>query len=754
MKSRTRKLLAYPAISMLALASAPVLAQSAGAEAQAGESDDDARSSGNNIIVTAQKREQGLQDVPISMEVVGGETLEDFGINDFAAMAAYVPNVSVETTAGNDVIYIRGFGSPPANFSFDQAVSLYVDGIYAGRSRQAQAPFFDIERVEVLRGPQGALFGKNTAAGAISIVSATPGNEFEASVTGSYDFEYNGYELSGFVSVPVSDTFGLRVAGRIVDNEGYIENLATGERNPQTEQQLIRATAQWEPSANFDFTARVEYGNQSIRGGVSVSDTVTRRPNLDQERFLEESALGQEGIEGETLIVSGTANIALGEYTLTSITGYSWYESNIVNGFDQRVPGPGGVIVPNSVYNSFPEEFDQWSQEVRLLSPVGRPVEFIVGAYYDQSDYTLDQFGGFDIDNAALTYFGLLHTIFNQETESYSVFGQATWNATDALRFIGSLRYTHTKKVGDFDGEVVYGPFALRPITQASGRRTENNVDPSITAQFDINPDIMVYATYGRGSKSGGFVSNTYGTVDSTFQYEPEKSRNYEAGIRATLGELTANVSIYDTKFKNLQVSVYNPTISTYQTGNAASAASTGVEATLIWDVSENFDLQFSGAYQDARYLDYPGAACLATQSLAECNPADPVSIAANNIAGAPLPYVSDWSANVQGHVWLPLSDNLDLDITSVLHGRSGYFNSDNQDPLFGFQEGYVKVDMRVQVGDSADRWHVAFVGKNLTNELTGGSAFRLPFPITDVTRSIHYLEPARSISVEGGVRF
>lgn len=743
----------YPAVSVLALASAPVLAQEVDTVAEAEESSPQARSSGSPmIVVTAQKRTQGIQDVPISLEVVGGDTIDDFSINDFAAMASYVPNVAVQTTAGNDVIYIRGFGSPPSNFSFDQAVSLYIDGIYAGRNRQAQAPFFDIERVEVLRGPQGALFGKNTAAGAVSIISATPGDDFEAELTGSYDFEYNGYELSGFVSVPISETFGIRVAGRIVDNEGYIDNIGTGVRNPQTEQQLLRATAQWEPSADFDFTARVEYGNQNIVGGVSVSDFVNQRPDLDQERFLVDSPLGTEGISGETLIASGTANIALSDYTLTLISGYSWFSSNIVNGFDQRVPGGG--VVPNSVYNSFPEEFDQLSQEVRLLSPVGRPIEFIVGAYWDTSEYKLDQFGGFDIDNAALTYFGLLNTNFSQETESYSVFGQATWNATDALRFIGSLRYTHTEKDGEFGGRVVYGPFALRPITQASGSREEENLDPSITAQFDINPDIMVYATYGRGSKSGGFVSNTYGTVDATFQYEPEKSRNYEAGIRATFGTFTANVSVYDTRFQDLQVSVYNPTISTYQTGNAAVAASTGIETTLIWGMSDYFDLKFSGAYQDARYVDYPGAACLASQPLAECNPANPASIAANNIAGSPLPYVSDWSGNLQAHAWYPLSDSLELDITGVFHGRSGYFNSDNQDPLFGFQEGFIKIDARVQIGDPDETWHLAFVGKNLTNQLTGGSSFRLPFPITDVTRSIHYLEPARSLAIEAGFKF
>lgn len=704
------------------------------------------------IIVTAQKREQGIQDVPISMEVVSGETLTDFNVNDFRDISAYVPNVAVQTTAGNDVIYIRGFGSPPSNFSFDQAVSLYIDGIYAGRNRQAQAPFFDIERVEVLRGPQGALFGKNTAAGAVSIVSAGPTDEFEAALTGSYNFSYEGYELNGHVSGPISDTLSFRLAGRLVDQDGYIENLATGRDDPSTEQQLIRATLLWEPSPMFDLTLRAEYGNQEIRGGISVSDDVNTRPNLRQERFLETAALGEEGIDGETLILSATANVEIGDYTLTSITGYSWFDSNIVNGFDQRIPGGG--TVNNSVYNSFPENFDQFSQEVRLLSPTGRPIEFIVGAYYDTSDYHLDQFGGFNINNAALNYFGLLNTIFDQESESYSVFGQATWNATDALRFIGSLRYTHTSKDATFDGDLIYGPFPLRPLTQASGSRSEDNLDPSITVQYDISDDVMVYATYGRGSKSGGFVSNTYGTTDATFQYEPERSTNYEAGVRAVFGEATFNLSVYDTRFKNLQVSVYNPTISTYQTGNAASAASTGAEATFIWNASENFDLQVSAAYQDIRYLNYPGAACLATQPLSECNPADPASIAVNNIAGAPLPYVSDLSATMQGHVWLPLSPNLDLDITGIISARSGYFNSDNQDPNFGYQEGYAKIDMRVQVSDADDRWHVALVGRNLTNELTAGSSFRLPFPITNVTRSIHYLEPARSVAVEAGFRF
>jgi iron complex outermembrane receptor protein len=191
---------------------------------------------------------------------------------------------------------------------------------------------------------------------------------------------------------------------------------------------------------------------------------------LRQSRYIETSALGDEGIRGETLITSGTANLHLGDYTLTSITGYSWFDSAMINGFDQTLPGGGQTT--NSTYNSYPEKFDQFSQEIRLTSPAGKPIEFIVGAYYDTSDYHLDQFGGFNINNSALTYFGLLHTFFDQQTESYSLFGQSTWNATDTLRFIGSLRYTHTTKEATFDGERIYGPYNLRPLTQAEGKRS------------------------------------------------------------------------------------------------------------------------------------------------------------------------------------------------------------------------------------------------------------------------------------------
>jgi iron complex outermembrane recepter protein len=757
MKARNQFLLSGVAgIAMLAGA-APAFAQAAPAAAP--ETDD---SNTNEIIVTAQKREQSLQDVPISMEVVSGAKLAEFNTSDIKAVMNYTPNVFVQSTAGNDVIYIRGFGSPPANFAFDQSVSLYVDGIYAGRNRQAQAPFFDLARVEVLRGPQGALFGKNTAAGAVSVVSAGPTKDFEGAITGLYNFDHKGTDFSGYLSGPITDTLGARFAYKIVNQDGYIYNRAKDHDDPEIKSQLLRLTLKWEPWDNFDYTAKVEYGKRTVIGGITVSSPLTSGQDPQTNRYLERSALGDEGNRNKSVMISGVGNLALGDFTLTSVTGYSWFKSKIVNGFDQTIPNSGGAFTANSVYNAFPERFDQFSQEIRLLSPTGRTFEFIAGAYYDKSNYTLEQYQGFNLPSLTIPgvfagpYFGRIDSVFNQDAESWSVFGQGTLNATDALRVIGSLRYTHTKKDGDFAARLVYGsnglngrPFALRPISSATGKISEGNVDPSVTIQYDVAPRVMLYATWGRGSKSGGFVSNTLGTVDSTFTFEPEQSENFEAGIKSTLfdGKVIANVSAYHTQFKDLQVSVYQPATSSYLTGNAASATSKGIEGSLSIFPIENFDISASAAYSDIKYDDYPGAACLASQP-ATCTPAT------NNLAGFPVAYSSKWTGSVTAHARFDMSDDLKLDITGVAAGRSKYFNSDNQSPVFGVQNGYVKLDLRVQLADQDDRWHVALVGKNLTNQKTIGSAFNLPFPITPVPRAILYLEPTRNISVEAGIKF
>ncbi|WEK44826.1 MAG: TonB-dependent receptor [Candidatus Sphingomonas colombiensis] len=724
-------------------AASPAVAQSAPA-ADSAPAAAPVESAGTDIVVTAQKREQRLQDVPISMEVVSGQKVADFSAADFKAVQNFVPNMFVQQTNGNDTIYIRGFGSPPQNFSFDQAVSVYMDGVYAGKMRQALNPFFDVARVEVMRGPQGALYGKNTPAGAISVVSAGPTKTFEGGITGTYNFDLKGYDLTGYVSGPVTNTLSLRVATRIQDQDGYIKNLANGNDEPRNKLQLFRVSALWEPTDNFNMSAKLELSNYERIGGLGVStpENTEQRPTL--VRYAANYPLGREGYTNNSALGSVTANLKLGTHTLTSITGYSWFNGAVTNYFDQRVPGTGQVI-ENSVANKYPEDFHQFSQEVRLLSPTGGVLEYVVGAYYDKSTYNVDPYLYYNI--LAFNLVSLNQTYFHQSARTLSGFGQATVRPAAGLRVIGSLRYTNVQKDGTFSGKLLSGQI-FRPLTSASGSIDEGLVDPSVTVQYDVSRNLMVYAVYGRGSKSGGFVSNTLGTTNATFIYKPERSRNWEAGFKSTLwdGRATLNVSAYDTKFTDLQTSSYSSTLQTYITGNAAQATSRGVEGSLRIAPSRYFDITASAAYMDIKYDKYLGAPCLATAT-------GPAPAGVCDLSGRRPPYTSKFTGNVSVHGRVDVSD-YKLDGTAILGGRSGFFNSDDQSPNYGYQKGYAKLDLRVQFAPQDDRWHIALIGKNLTNELTSGSAFRLPAPITTVSRAIMFVEPPRNIAIEAGVKF
>lgn len=701
-----------------------------------------------DIVVTAQKRAERLQDVPISMEVLSAKNLATFHADNFKALS--VPNMSVGEVGGNQVIYMRGFGSPSQNYAFDQSVSLYIDGIYAGKSRQFTFPFFDQERVEVLRGPQGALFGKNTAAGAISVISAQPTSTLQGSATAIYNFGLHGYELSGFVSGPLADGLSVRLAGKVVDNDGYMKNLALDRREPTNKSQLVRLSAKYS-SGDFDYFAKAEYGHAKSRGSVTVSGPLTtaQRPLLTRYN-VDDSVLGPAGFDTTSWNIAGTGNLHLGEYTLTSVTGYSYFKAGHVNNFDQTIPGGG--ITTASVFNSYPEKFKQFSQEIRLQSPVGGMFDYIIGAYYDNSRYEVGQGSQYRL---AIGNF-LLHSNFKQRAESYSIFGQGVLHFTDQVRLIGSLRYSHTSKHGSFSGAQDQGPFPLRPASTAVGSLSEGKVDPSATLQYDINRRVMVYATYGQGSKSGGFVSNTYGTTSANFTFNPERSQNFELGVKSTLfdGRLVANAAIYKIKFDDLQVSTYNANVQSYLVGNAARASGKGIEGSLTWYPVTNFDITATAAYQDVKYDDFPGAQCLASQPISQCNPLNPASVLANNLAGSPLPNISKFSGNVQLHHAMDLPSDFKLNTTVAVDGRSKFFNSDDQSPLYGLQKGFAKLNARIELSPADSRWHVALVGTNLTNKLTTSGAFMLPAPITTVPRALYWVDPSRNISIEASVKF
>jgi iron complex outermembrane receptor protein len=397
---------------------------------------------------------------------------------------------------------------------------MYLDGVYGGRNRQFMTPFFDVERIEVLRGPQGALLGKNTAAGAISIVTAGPTRDLQGGGTATYDFDRQGEDLSAFLSGPLSDKFSGRVAVKYTDMGGWIHNVANDTDEPSTRNKLARVSLRYDVNDDTNIIAKYEYANTNIFGNsevpVSATEATPQLPDFKDAGDI----FGQRNVDTElSHNASVTANVGLDGFAITSITGYSAFSDRDAVGVTNLNPETFAFISS--------ERFNQYSEELRLLSPVGQKVEYIVGAYYDTGHYgdgwaeQYNLFGGF----AA----GRNHFDFSQHSDTWSVFAQSKWHITDELALQTSVRYTKSSKHATFVNIADEG-YVLYPDNAAAGSIDSNKVDPSISLQYQITPGTMVYATYAQGSKGGGFVSNTPGVPPADFSFRPERSENYEIG--------------------------------------------------------------------------------------------------------------------------------------------------------------------------------------------------------------------------------
>ncbi|MHB8528603.1 MAG: TonB-dependent receptor, partial [Caulobacteraceae bacterium] len=688
------------------------------------------------VIVVAQKRPENIQNVPISMEVVTGEKLEELGIHRFEDLAYYVPNFSVNPTPGTNQIYIRGIGSGAQNFAFDQAVSIYDDGVYGGRGRQFMAPFFDIDHVEVLRGPQGALLGKNTAAGAVIITSAQPTSTFQAGAQVTTLFERPGIEAEGYVSGPITDTLSGRLAGKIIAEDGWVKNRFDGVQEPRDEDKLIRGILRYAPTPNFNISAKAEYSDFKVKGTPRISifpgsndfqNAETAQGSFDGDTEGFDRTTSWDGVI--------TANLLLGGYTLTSITAYSAY--------DNKLHGLAGVDLTEGFTAHSTEKFHQTSQEVRLVSPTNGFYDFIVGGYVDASrlasnyEAIYDLFGDLSDSNQG----------YVQTESSWSVFGQGGVNLGRMLRLQGSLRYTHEAKSAQYiltqlSGDTLF----FGPPTAIAASDSEHDLDPSVTLQFRPISNVMLYVTYGHGSKAGGFDANSGNETPATFAFEGETSKNYEGGIKSSFfdGRLVLDLTVFDTDFSHLQVSNYTPGIGLTVT-NAGAATSRGAEFVGAWTPVRNLRLNASVAYLDAKYDDFPGGPCIFPNLACD--------LATNNDAGTVLPFASKWSGNVGADYTWDLPDDLKLTGSLLAIFRSSYFTESSLDPA-SQQPAYAKLDARLELAGPNGHWSVALIGRNLTNEHTWSFSYFWPFDAPTPAHREKYLQETRVVGIEARVKF
>ena len=555
MSDRRTRQSAIAAAVMLALASAAATAQQS--STILGE-----------IIVTAQKRAESLQDVPIAVSAVSGTKIDEAGIMKIEDLKNYVPTLFMTETAIGNNISIRGIFSG-VNPGFEQSVGTYVDGVYHGRPQQTRAPFLDLERVEVLRGPQSILFGKNSVGGALNITTARPTKEFEGMVSALYEDSNNEQEISAFLSGPFSDRFRGRLAARYREIDGHLRNATLSTDEPSREETTVRAWLEFDVTDSVTASFKAEHGK---------FDVVGRQIEIDQElpavagpftgltysQILR--ALGQDiSVLNNTsdYVRSSNGDFSnndtdeyvlqvdwqAGENTVTSITAHSKYSFDEL--CDCDFTGGNVFNVPMA------EEFEQSSQELRLTSPTGGKFEYILGGYYETSDLDfgdtiqvasnsvlvplLNGNPAFCLPGSVPPFSpqppfaplcGISGTmvantgtprVFSQSADSYAAFAQVTWNMSDEFRSTFGLRYTNDRKdasrvftVTDINGDPLTGaqavlaPIVYRAVFNArphdlSGSRNESKLLPSLTFEWQPNDDTMLYAGLSQGSKSGGF---------------------------------------------------------------------------------------------------------------------------------------------------------------------------------------------------------------------------------------------------------
>ncbi len=757
------------------------------------------------IVVTAQKRAQSLQDVPISVSAVGGEKLSEAGIENLQDLSAYVPNLKIVEGGLVPQMFIRGIGSS-ANQGFEQSVGTYSDGIYMGRSLQSRSSFMDLERVEVLRGPQSILFGQSSIAGAISLVSAKPTDEFEAMISASYADKYNEQELNGYVSGPLTDTLKARLALRDRQEEGYIKNALRDEDTPAIDEQAARLMLVWEPTEELLAELKLESARLSRDGRptqvVDLGNYPTKVAGLLDDAKVDYTTYANEDtkmdFDSDTVVLK--LEYALGDHTLTSITGYSEYDYQEDN-YDADNSELSVVSIDMT------EDFEQLSQEFRLTSPGGETVDYIVGAFIQTSEqkYTEDASLQVSALNPANVYFdSLVKRPYTQESDTLALFGQATWNVSDQLRVTFGLRYTEDEKEGSRSQEayslniapgvsqddviIPAGPLAGLPVSTVlaangdafgpvaslgyamqdhvlSGKSEKENWTPSLNVQYDLTEDVMLYATYSEGYKAGGFdargvngfsagatdfLSRSYNTLAlgaENFEFGQEEAETLELGAKMTVLDGTAelNVALFQTNYTDMQVSVYDG-IFGFNVLNAGEAEVRGLEMDGRWRPTESLLLTAGLAYLDFEWTDYAEGPCPGEGGF----PSSPSGSGNCVFDGKENNHTPEWTVNLSANHTMMITDALELRSTLDVNFKDNHYVANNLDDR-SEQSAVTIFNARIALASVEDTWQVALTGKNLTDQTTLNYMTNLSLSGGGMTGQVGR---PRTIGIEGSYRF
>ncbi len=551
------------------------------------------------IIVTAEKREASIQDTALALTAVSGEVLENTGLDEIEDISLDVPSLVFSRAGGEAQLYIRGVGTNLFGIGQDSSVAVHQDGVYQGRAQMGLNQFLDVERVEVLRGPQGTLYGRNATAGVINVIHRAPGGEPEGYVNLKLG-NFNRYDGEAAYGGPIGENAGFRLAARYGSDGGFTEDLDPrgGDEVDGGETMAVRATLAFALSDTVNAKIIGDYtdfdgDNRTIRprGNLhrSAAEGAQSLPDFDQTRN-EVDSFQKWTISGVTAEVSADLGTGL---TLTSITGYRQFEDSF------RFNTDGTEIFVTQTH--FERDTDQFSEEIRLSCECDA-YEWIAGIYY----FTEDKEEALGLP--AINLGGAFNIFATNKTDVLAGFGELTWNFSDRFSGIVGGRYSREEKddrnlrglnPGNFDG--LFGASDPMDLTLNFGGRTSTDdwtaFTPKLGLKYDYNEDILLYTTLTRGFKSGG--SNSLGPEPA---FDPEYLWNLEAGGKSTLadGRAIVNAAVFYYDYTDLQVSTF--TEGTVRVTNAAEATLVGLELDVSAVLSDQFTWTASTMALSAEY--------------------------------------------------------------------------------------------------------------------------------------------------------
>ena len=665
------------------------------------------------IVVTAQKRRQALEDVPVVVSVLNSDIIQDAGIVGLADLQNYIPSLLLErnTNPFATTIRIRGVGNLGNIPNFEPAVGLFVDGAFRSRTGIGMGDLVDVERIEILHGPQSTLYGKNVTAGVVSIVTKRPTDEFEGMLEGIAGSD-NEYALKASVSGPMGDTVSGRLSALARSRDGLTYDLNRQDDMNEVDQLAVRGQLLLEPTDRLSILAVLGYSDNGTNLKCCAPDTLygpvssafiaalTGQPPSDNDpanRLIEHNDV----YRFESDASEATLNI---EYdfdsaTLTSLTSFDTYE------FSASLDAEQSVLDIWTFDDR--QKGDTVSQELRLTSRGDGSFEWMAGAYYYDNDFTR---GSLDPSEPLLELGQHIapvplpgapgdrgYFLGTTETRNLSIFGQGTWHLTDRCSVTGGARWFDEEKrfsVNSSADLAVIPSLALTVTVPApqSGKRTTDDVAWNLNAQFFATDNLMTYASVSRGVKGGGFNADWGALTLEQREFEDEKVLSYELGMKSSFFDrrLTLNVAFFRSQYDNFQNASFLGV--TFLVRNAEEVTTKGLEIDSTAILAEWLQMNVSATFLEAKYDRFTNGPCYFGQT--PDNPADGTCV----LDGEGLPSAPDLRATLGalGHwdvgsgelyaradgIWTDdVQTNTNLDPRSlqssysILNGRLGWRN-------------------------------------------------------------------------------